>query len=69
MNTHTLDKNDIRIIYNLKNKPTEVLIKYSKFMKLIEVIEDKKIEKELIRRIKRPEFVDESEILGENSID
>ena len=64
MSTGTLDKNDIKIIYDLKNKPTEVLIKYNKFMKLIEAIEDKKIEAELTKRIKKPEFVDEKEIFN-----
>lgn len=62
MSTQTLDKNDIKVIYDLKNKPTEVLIKYTKFIKLIEAIEDKKIETELMKRIKTPEFVDEKEI-------
>ncbi len=62
MSTRTLDKNDIKIIYDLKNKPTEVLIKYNKFMKLIEAMEDKKIEAELIKRVKNPEFVDEEKI-------
>ncbi len=57
-----MDKNDIKIIYDLKNKPTEVLIKYNKFMKLIEAMEDKKIEAELIKRVKNPEFVDEEKI-------
>lgn len=62
MSIQTLDKNDIKVIYDLKNKPTDVLIKYTKFMKLIEAIENKKIEAELIKRIKNPEFVDEKEI-------
>ncbi len=62
MSTSTLEKNDIKIIYDLKNKPTEVLIKYNKFMKLIEAMEDKRIETELIKRAKNPEFVDEKEI-------
>jgi len=53
---------DIKVVYDLAHKPTEIVIKYNKFLELLNLIEDKQIEKKLIARIKDEEFVDESEI-------
>ena len=53
---------DIKVVYDLTHKPTEIVIKYNKFLELLNLIEDKQIEKKLLARIKDEEIVDESEI-------
>ena len=57
-----LTNNDLKVIYDLKHNPTEIVVKYDKFLKLLEYLEDKQIEKELKARMQNEEFVSESEI-------
>ncbi len=57
-----LTDNDLKVIYDLKHQPKEIVVDYKKFLKLLDFLEDKQIEKELKARMQNEEFVSESEI-------